>query len=90
MRATIFPPPAFGTMMRTGPVATSGTCPVAPPNTLAAPMVCPFANSMRISKLWKPHSSSFLPSSARSFAVLSPLTTAISRKPFCTAEPTRP
>ena len=90
MRAISLSPPALGIITRTCPPAVSGTRLDAPPNTLAAPMVWPSANKMRCSKLLKPHSKSFLASSARSFAVLRPLTTTTSRRPFCTAEPTRP
>ena len=53
-------------------------------------MIWPSTNNGRDSKPRKPNSSNLRASSARSFGVLAPLITAISRKLFCTADPTNP
>ena len=90
MRAATRSPEPRGIRMRTGFLATSGTAHWSPPKTRASPIGSPAAKSSRGSKARKPQSSSLRDSLARSRPVLRPLTTTISRCPFCTAEPTRP
>src|SRR5205807_9692141 len=71
----------------------SPTCPPPPPPLHSFPTRRSSdlsANSGRASKPRNPQSSSLRASLARSLAVLAPLTTTISRSPFCTAEPTSP
>ena len=90
MRAISFSLPFFGTITLIGWGLASFTERLSPPNTLAKPTCWLAANSVRVSKLRKPHSSIFLASEARSSGSSSPLITTISRVSFCTAEPTMP
>ena len=81
---------SLGSTMVSSPLATSGTYMRSPPQTRAEPMTSPASNSFDWVRFLKPHSIRRWASTLRSSEVCSPMITSTSRRPSCTAEPTRP